>query len=146
MELLSHWQQYIASLSTISGKNQCLLHPKSLPDIPALEETKLPFLECIEKMIETPGAKSEHFLGKSKRPTLPRPPRLILSACNKRGSTEPQPGHSGKNTQGRKVTFFLLAIQSKYVSPPGGGHVKQLQPRQKHICTCEKYPRGEKKH
>ena len=43
MAMLSHWQQCIASLyQQYLLKNQCLLYPKSLPDTPALEETKQP--------------------------------------------------------------------------------------------------------
>ena len=37
---------YSQFINNISLKNQCLLYPKSLSDTPALEETKLPFLEC----------------------------------------------------------------------------------------------------
>ena len=37
---------YSQFVNNISWKNQCLLYPKSLSDTPALEETKLPFLEC----------------------------------------------------------------------------------------------------
>ena len=37
---------YSQFINNVSRKNQCLLYPKSLSNTPALEETKLPFLEC----------------------------------------------------------------------------------------------------
>ena len=39
---------YSQLINNISWKNQCLLYPKSLPDTPALEETKWPIMECLD--------------------------------------------------------------------------------------------------
>ena len=49
VELLSHCSlatDYSQVINNISLKNQCLLYPKYLSNTLALEETKLPFLEC----------------------------------------------------------------------------------------------------
>ena len=123
----------------------CLLHSKSLSDTPALEETKLPFLElCLFRDITKKAAAAGFSTYLARAPLGGRDPTMMHQRRARRAKHARRTDH-GTCARARGKTMGELGQNTRGPAPPpptpGGGAMAGLyrwQPLISLTCECVK--------